>query len=156
MPSPSATAPPPSAPPHSLLRRRAGTAALILLLAVAAVGFAAEVVRFERRLGERVGSPEGWRLDSPDAAGVGHFLASVEPTIPPGALVAFAPAVNLPAEEHFISLWAAYHLPRHRLIRYGHYATGSADWLVGYRRTVDDPRFVLARRLPSGALYRRR
>ncbi|HEX2252261.1 MAG TPA: hypothetical protein VHQ65_03225 [Thermoanaerobaculia bacterium] len=163
---PSSVAPPPSAAPAIGRRhaprpdpspgRRTRRAALVLLLAVAAAGFVAEVMRFERRLGARVGSPEGWRLDSPDAAGVGHFLSSVEPVMPPGSLVAFAPAVNLPGEEDFVTLWAAYHLPRQRVIGYGHYATGAADWLVGYRRTVDDPRFVLVERLPSGTLYRRR
>jgi hypothetical protein len=57
--------------------------------------------------------------------------------------------------EFFQSLWAAYLLPRHRVIPLSHpRARRDGEYLAAYRTTIANPRAVAPRWLPGGALYR--
>lgn len=87
------------------------------------------------------------------------LLEAVAPRVPAGRLVLIH-ADRAPAEEqYFLSLWAAYHLPRHRVVRAGHPAAATGDHLVvfspGHRPPPPEPQWQPVLEHPAGALYRR-
>ena len=138
--------------PHHL----AAAIGLGVLLWSAAL-FAVALVRFGDRL---LGPPRpvgvtAWNPGEYESARLERFLAAVEPHVPPGRVVVFA--TDAPADQElFQSLWAAYHLPRHRVIRSRHPAAGAAgEYLVVFDGGAAAPAGgeELLRR-PEGALYR--
>lgn len=141
------------------LRRRLAAAAGLAVLAWTGVACAVAVVRFADRL---LGPPRpvgvtGWSPGEYASTRLEGLLAAVEPRVPPGRVVLFS-AASAPAEEElFQSLWAAYYLPRHRVVRARHPAAAAAgEYLVvldgGAAAAPAGGEELL--RHPAGALYR--
>lgn len=113
-------------------RRRLAAAAGVAILAWTGVACAVAVVRFADRL---LGPPRpvgvtGWSPGEYASARLEGLLAAVEPRVPPGEVVLLSAAAAPAEEELFLSLWAGYYLPRHRVIRARHPAAAEAGYLV--------------------------
>lgn len=151
MPAPSAA----SAPP---LRRRLAAALGVAILAWTGVACAVAAGRFaDRLLGPpRPAGATRWNPGEHAAGRLEAFLAAVEPRVPPGRLVLFSLAAAPAEEEYFQSLWAAYYLPRQRVIRARHPAAAAGEYLVlvdggGTAPPAGGEELL---RHPAGALYR--
>lgn len=58
-----------------------------------------------------------WRIDSSQIEEWAQFFGAVEQRVPLGStIIVDAPGAD-PADEFFLSLWAAYYLPRHEVVR---------------------------------------
>jgi hypothetical protein len=143
---------PPRLPP-----RLAAALGAALLLWTAAV-FAVASVRFvDRLLGPpRAVGATGWNPGEYGPGRLEELLAAVEPRVPPGEVVLVSAAPAPAEEEMFVSLWAAYYLPRHRVIRARHPAAAQGRWLVAFGAEASPPGGAAEELLrhPSGALYR--
>lgn len=96
-----------------------------------------------------------WRMGTEDPARLAAFLEPVGAEVPPGGLVVFATGDGAGDPEFFQRLWAAYLLPRHRVIGLSHpRARAEGEYLAAYGTEVDHPRAAAPRRLPGGVLYR--
>ena len=147
--------PSPSAPSR---RRRLAAAAGLAILAWTGVACAVAVARFADRL---IGPPRpmgvtGWSPGEYASGRLEALLAAVDPRVPPGRVVLYSAAAAPAEEEYFQSLWAAYYLPRHRVIRARHPGAAAGEYLV-----VVDGRGAAAPRgseellrHPAGTLYR--
>lgn len=150
----------PSEPPPRRLRRAAAAALVVALTLWAGVLFGVAVARFAARLGgpPRPVGVTSWNPGEYASARLERFLAEVEPRVPPGRVVLFSAAAAPAADELFQSLWAAYYLPRHRVIRARHPAAGAAgEYLVvfdGGAAAAPPPGSEELLRRPEGALYR--
>lgn len=151
---------PPAAAPRFAApgRRRLAAAAGLALLAWTGVACAVAVARFADRL---LGPPRpvgvtGWNPGEYGSGRLEAFLAAVEPRVPPGRVVLFSAASAPSEEELFQSLWAAYYLPRHRVIRARHPGAAAGEYLVvsdgGAAAAPAGAEELL--RHPAGALYR--
>lgn len=96
-----------------------------------------------------------WRMGTAEPGRLAALLEPVGAEVPPGSVVVFATGAGRGDAEFFQGLWAAYLLPRHRVIRLSHpRARLDGEYLVAYGTVVDHPRAVEIRRLPGGVLYR--
>lgn len=96
-----------------------------------------------------------WRFGTAPPARLAAFVEEVGEAVPAGSVVVFATGDGGEGPEFFQSLWAAYLLPRHRVIPLAHpRARVEGDYLAAYRTAIDHPRAVAPRRLPGGVLYR--
>jgi hypothetical protein len=96
-----------------------------------------------------------WRLGTVPPARLAAFLEGVGAAAPAGSVVVFATGDGGGDPEFFQSLWAAYLLPRHRVIPLAHpRARIDGDYLAAYRTAIDHPRAVAPRELAGGVLYR--
>lgn len=127
------------------------------VLAWATVAFGLAGAGFLRRLAappEAVGVT-AWSPGEYASTRLESLFVAVEPRVPPGRVVLFS-APSLAAEEElFLSLWGAYHLPRHRVIRARHPAAATGEYLIVYDGPGDEG--VAAEELlrhPVGRLYR--
>lgn len=96
------------------------TAILAAALIWALVAFGQEMVAVAR--GQPLGTgapPSSWTLGSPAVESLARTLAPLDRTLPAGRRVALASDL-LPAEDFFLSMWCAYLLPRHDLVRAFH------------------------------------
>ncbi|HUO86913.1 MAG TPA: hypothetical protein VM617_05950 [Thermoanaerobaculia bacterium] len=138
-------------------RRRLAVGALgVLVLAWAAVAFLLASADFLARL---VGPPQAvgvtaWSPGEYASERLADFLGQIEPRVPPGRVVLFSAPAAAAEEELFLSLWGAYHLPRHRVIRARHPAAGAGEYLVVYDGVPPRPPGEELFRHPVGALYR--
>jgi len=147
-------------------RPRREVAVLALLLAAFAWvghGLVVETLRWREAIavGAAGGDPAGgvvagWQLGDPGPRRLERFLGVLEHYLPPDARVAVVAPGKPPSEEHFLALWAAYLLPRQRVLPRagGLDAPGDADYLISWELPVDDPRLVEVLRHPDGGLYR--
>jgi hypothetical protein len=106
----------------------------------------------------RAGDVAFWRLGSDASEPLRYFLADVDRAVPPGEVAVFSGPTGDPAQEHFLRLWAAYLLPRHRVIGPAHPAAATAGFVITYGLPPDPARraagleTVIAH--PYGTLYR--
>lgn len=116
--------------PRLPLRLAAGLGVALLLWTGAA--FALATARFAERLAgpPRAVGATAWNPGEYGAARLEELLAAVEPRVPPGEVVLLSAAAAPAEEELFLSLWAGYYLPRHRVIRARHPAAAEAGYLV--------------------------
>lgn len=142
--------------PHRRRRR----VALVLgaaLLAWTAALFAVASVRFVDRV---AGPPRpvgvmGWNPGEYASNRLARLLAAVEPRLPSGSVVLISAGHERRGEEFFLSLWAAYHLPRHRVIGAHHPGAAAGEYLVVFDAPPEAPAGGEALlRHPLGTLYR--
>jgi hypothetical protein len=145
-------------PPPRLPRRLAAALGVALLLWTGA----ACVVATARFAGRLLGPPRpagasAWNPGEYGAARLEELLAAVEPRVPPGEVVVVAAAPAPAEEELFLSLWAGYYLPRHRVIRASHPAAAEAAYVVALGpAAAAPPAGEELLRHPAGVLYRLR
>ena len=95
-----------------------------------------------------------WRLGDAGPAQLARFLAEVDPAARPGSLIALVTVTGLADQDHFLRLWAAYDLPRQRVVLRSDSAAARADYVVSYGTGLDEPRLTEVLRRPDGGLYR--
>lgn len=133
---------------------------LALLVAWAGATLVAELtaLRHELRHPPNSGWVADWRLGTPRAEGFASFLAAADRHLPDDSVVVLAAPVPEGPQTFFLTLWAAYHLPRHRVIAEGRAATGPGDspgdYLVAYGVERPGPGRQEVARLPGGVVYR--
>jgi hypothetical protein len=144
--------------PHpQLARLRLPALALIAIWALAGLGV--ETVRTIRE-GAGGAGRRGvmfWRMGTPPPARLAELLAPVGALVPPGSVVVFATGTDGGGgdAEFFQGLWAAYLLPRHRVVRLAQPAARTeGEYLAAYGTAIEHPRLVELARLPGGVLYR--
>ena len=135
------------------------TTRLLLLAALAAWALAGLGIETARTVAAGTAGTEPpamfWRLGTAPPARLAAFAEAVGAAVPPGSVVVFVTGDGGGDPEFFQSLWAAYLLPRHRVIGLAHRrARSDGEYLAAYRTTIDHPRAVAPRWLPGGALYR--
>lgn len=143
----------PSPTRHVRTLRRA---ALAILVAWAGWSLAVETVRLSRevRRPPNSGTVAEWRLSTPRSESLGRFLAAMDAALPPDRAVAFASGETIPGQDFFLSLWAGYFLPRHRVVRYQPgLDLDRVDYVVVYNDEMEDPRLREVARHFSGSLY---
>ena len=145
----------PARRPPRLPRRLAAAVGLALLLWTAAACVVA-TVRFAQRL---LGPPQpagasAWHPGEYGSARLEELRAAAAPRVPPGEVVVVSAAPAPSEEELFLSLWAGYYLPRHRVIRASHPAAAEARYLIALGPEAAPRRGEELLRHPSGALYR--
>jgi hypothetical protein len=154
-PTPSAhpTRPPaPAGARAATLLRRAVLAAAVAWLGW---GFAAETRHSLAALAAppRPGDVMFWRLGDRQHLPLRGFLAEVDRLVPAGAVVVFATDAGDAGQDFFLRQWAAYLLPRQRVIPLAHpRAAQVADYLVAWGTAVDHPRLTEVLRRPGGVL----
>jgi len=80
-----------------------------------------------------------WRLATPRAEAFGHWVTKMGPQVPQGAVVVFTSSTGSTTQDFFLTLWAAYHLPRARVIPLQHpQAWKTGEYLLAYDTTVDE------------------
>lgn len=139
-----------------MLRRLAFT---LLLAAVAwlAYGFGGEALEAVADLATPPDQSSlwRWRLGDPGPTALARFLATVGGAARPGSVIVLATATGSADQDFFLRQWAAYQLPRHRIILLSHpSAPHVADYLAAYGTAVEDPRLEELSRQPGGVLYR--
>jgi hypothetical protein len=96
-----------------------------------------------------------WRMGTAPPARLAAFAEAVGAAAPPGSVVVWVTGDGEGDPEFFQSLWAAYLLPRHRVIPLAHPRSRlDGEYLAAYRTVIDHPRAAAPRWLPGGALYR--
>lgn len=155
-PVPSLRRPSASRAPSPATRRRiAGVLGVLLAVWVAAasiltgIDFVARLVGPPQPLGVTAWSPGEYA-----STRLADLLAEVEPRVPAGRVVVFSAPSAGAEEELFLSLWGAYHLPRHRVIRARHPAAGVGEYLVVYDGTAPVAAGEELLRHPAGTLHR--
>lgn len=124
-------------------------------LAVEAAGFAATLARPPVS-----GAVAEWRLATRGAEGLGAFLTVVDQRLPNDRVVVFDSHLEIPDQRFFLRLWAAYYLPRQRVIDRDHpLAEQTADYVILYNDRLDAAQraergLTEVFRHPSGVLYR--
>lgn len=147
----------PSRRPPRLPRRPAAALGLALLLWTAAACVVATARFAERLLGPpRPVGASAWNPGEYGSARLEELLAAVEPRVPPGEVVVVSAAAAPAEEELFLSFWAGYYLPRHRVIRASHPAAAAAEYLVALGPDPAPRAGEELLRHPSGVLYRLR
>lgn len=110
--------------------------------------------------------PSHWSLRAPAVAELEGFAREIDRALPAGRRIAVGRRGLSPAEDFFLSLWLAYVLPRHDVLRARlRWPLDRADYLLLHRSSLDDyrpeaveavfarpPRLVLEH--PAGTLYR--
>lgn len=145
-------------PPHQKnARLRLAAVALIALWALA--GLAVEASRTVREGSSGGGRREVmfWRPGTPPPERLAGFLEPVGAAVPAGSVVVFATGTNGGGgdAEFFQGLWAAYLLPRHRVVRLAQPAARTeGEYLAAYGTEIEHPRLVELDRPPGGVLYR--
>lgn len=137
------------------LPRLASHAALLVLALWTLSGCVIEVRQAiaERTAGRPLGFSR-WQLDTPQSDRLIAFASAVGEQVPAGSVIAFATGAGRGDAEFFQSLWLAYELPRHRVIRLSHRrAAQEAEFLAAYGPRVEHPRLGEAQPLPGGWLY---
>ena len=137
-------------------------AVLLVLLAWSGWALAVEVRDFAATLGEpqRSGAVAGWRLANPNAEGLGAFLSLVDRHLPDDRVVVLDSHLESGDQQFFLTLWAAYYLPRQRVISRDHPRAGeAAHYVITYISHLDPAQrarrgLTEVLRHPSGALYR--
>ena len=138
-----------------------------LLLAWAGWAFAVTALEVGSQSLDR-SDPEAvaaWRLGEPRAASLRTFLHTMAVYLPPDRVVAFSAASDDFDQRFFLTLWSAYFLPEHRVVRLPgsvaepDLAAVPADYVITYNHRFDLPRpgppgLEEVARHPSGALYR--
>lgn len=139
------------------LRQIAGA----LLLAWIAFWFLAEVNALRRDTASppNPGIVAHWGLSTPRAQGFGYWVAKMRPEIPAGAVVVLTSSTGNREQDFFLTLWAAYHLPRHRVIGTEHpEAWTRGEYLLAYDTKVetapDGRRLSVVAEDHVGVLYR--
>ncbi len=100
--------------------------------------------------------PDAWRLGTPPVANLSRFLAEAEPLIPAGSRVVFSSRESPGDQAGHRFAWAAYLLPRHRLITSGQSSSPEAEYWIAYRtspRDQDLPRLEVLLDEPDGKVY---
>lgn len=96
-----------------------------------------------------------WRLGDDRPEALRRFLAEVGRRVGDDDVVAVVTAAGEGDQDFFLGLWAAYLLPRQRVIRLAHRrARSEADWLVAWGTRIDHPRLTPVLERPAGVLYR--
>ena len=110
--------------------------------------------------------PSHWTLRAAAAGELEAFLHPLDHDLPRRSRIAVATRGLPESEDYFLSLWAAYHLPRHDVVRAVHRRLlQRADYLLLYRSSLEDfgeeataavfaERPVLVAEHPAGTLYR--
>lgn len=138
------------------------------LLAAAAVAWM--LWAFGMELGHAFGAPADdprparWSLRSPEVEELRGLLAEADGRLPAGSLVAVtSPWPPGGPQEFFFSLWCAYLLPRHDVVRASQpWALKRADSFLAHRAVSGAPQIepppgrapVLVFEHPAGSLYR--
>jgi len=144
-------------------RRRAVLALLLAALAWAGRGLVVETLGWREEVALRAagrdpaaGVVASWRPGDPGPRRLARFLEVVAHYLPPDAAAAVVAPGKPPGEEHFVALWTAYLLPRHRVLpRSGALeALDGVAYVIAWELPVDDPRLDELLRHPDGALYR--
>jgi hypothetical protein len=139
------------------MRRRLAPALLLAAVLWLGAGFAREAVAAWRA---RSAPPRGgdlvfWRLGDAGPERLARFLAAVAAAVPPGAVVVVTDPGADANQRFFLRLWAAYFLPRHRVLGIDHpEAARAAEYLVSYGAPMTLPRLAPALYRPEGVLYR--
>ena len=128
-----------------------------LALALALHGFLAEVHLglngYDHRL-ERGQIPSAWHFGSAQAERLEACLAAVRREVPPGSHVVFASLPGPGAAELYRWRWAAYLLPEMDVLPLDSPETPRlAEYLVDYRRRLENPRLTGMRQLPGCRLF---
>lgn len=140
-----------------LLRLRLPALVLLALWALAGLGVETARTLREGAAGGGRGGTMFWRLGTPPPARLAAFLEPVGAAVPPGSVVVFATNTGGGGgdDEFFQALWAAYLLPRHRVVRLSQpQAPTAGEYLASWGRAIDHPRLVELDRPPGGVLYR--
>ena len=98
---------------------------------------------------------DAWRPGTPPVASLSRFLAAAEPLIPAGSRVIFSSRDSPGDQAGHRFAWAAYLLPRHRLL--ADQRSPDAEYWVAYRaspRDGDLARLELLLDEPDGRVYR--
>jgi hypothetical protein len=130
-------------PPHrtrGAVPLRLAAAAVLAWLTVA---FTATLVGF----GHQVAAPPHpasvalWRLGTPPAEAMGTVLADLAPHLAANQVVVFTSGSGVPSREFFLARWAAYFLPRQRVIGLSNpRAAAHGDVLLAYGPRPAPPR----------------
>lgn len=145
------------APPRSL-----PAVLLALLLAWSGWALGTELTTFAAALGRphQAGGVEKWRLATRGAEGLGAFLAVVDGHLPDDRVVVFDSHLENPGQQFFLSLWAAYYLPRQRVLNRNHpRARQAGEYVILYNARLDAAQraergLTEVFRHTSGVLYR--
>jgi len=144
-------------PPPWLRRRLAAVAGAALLL-WAAAGFGAELayLKWPPEHALRRWGVAAWMPNHAAPAALRDLLAGFEPHIPPGSAVVVTGGEEWGATNFFVALWAAYYLPRHRVIPVrGAGITGRGEYWVAIGTELHRPGLEEVARRPPGILYHR-
>lgn len=110
--------------------------------------------------------PSHWTPRAAAVVELEDFLDPLDHGLPRGSRIAVASHGLSESEDYFLSLWAAYHLPRHDVVRALHRRLlDRADYLLLYRSSLEDfgeeaigavftERPVLLAEHAAGTLYR--
>jgi hypothetical protein len=132
-------------------------AALAVLLAWSAWGWAAEAHRnVARALSEEgEGIVPRWRFGDRPQREFAGFLASAGRVIEPGRIVVLAAPEGYGHDRFYLTLWAAYLLPRNPVLELTHPQAGTVgEVLVAYQLTIENPRLTRLAVFPQGVVYR--
>ena len=100
-----------------MLRARLVSLAASLLLVVGAGGLSFEVIdAFGAQDPMARVFPSGWLPGVQRAEELGAFLVKVDQRLPAGAYVAVGSDRLGRADRHYLRMWVAYYLPRHRVV----------------------------------------
>lgn len=106
------------------------SAVLLLLLAWGLTSFSLELLRAFRLPAPPTAPPSRWTLRSPAVGEIGSFADRIDPILEPGRRIVLSTPRPW-AEDFFLSLWHAYHLPRHDVVRGVHrWAHSGATHLI--------------------------
>ena len=137
--------------------RKLPVALLLAAVAWLAWGFAVETRAAVAALAAPP-APEAvwsWRLGDPGPARLAAFFAAVDRAVPAGSVVALATGTGSADQDFFLSLWAAYDLPRQRVILLSRpEAPHVAGFVAAYGTTLNDPRYEPVLAEAGGTLYR--
>lgn len=139
---------------------RVALPALLLLWSAWALGVETTSFAAGLRRPADSGAVAEWRLATRGAEGLGAFLTVVDRHLPADHVVLFDSHLDIPGQQYFLTLWAAYYLPRQRVIhRTRPGAWQAADYVVLYNSRYDAAQraargLTEVFRHPSGVLYR--
>ncbi|MEM7481548.1 MAG: hypothetical protein AAF481_10265 [Acidobacteriota bacterium] len=132
---------------------------LVLLLALVwcVFGLAREVETYRQAVADPTGSGEVafWRLGQVRPEALRFFLEAATVEVPEMSVVVFATGTGSETQDYFLTFWAAYFLPEHRVIPLDHpEAQRAGEYLLAYNTEIDHPRLREIYRSWSGVTYR--
>ncbi len=141
------------------LRRILQRTVVLALLGWAGYSLAREIPRAQartRRLAETMVTPMFWQLGSPQEKRLRFLLGEVAAEIPPGEEVGIVTSEKIrPDQAFFVTLWAAYLLPRHHVRWHPlEAAPGRVRYFVTVRTKLPYPGYELMVKTRLGAVYR--
>lgn len=104
----------------------------------------------------RTGAPPiFWRFGAPEVTELARSLSALDDRLPAGSVVAVTSPPLPQSGGFFLSMWCAYYLPHHDVVRLELPASRAiAQYVFAWHTTLDHPRLARLERGPAGTLYR--